>query len=61
MRKRELGRSGLEISPLGLGRMRMGCGYGPAGDKREMISVRLTAPIQRSRRKAICTLKTWSR
>lgn len=39
MRKRTLGRSGLEVSALGLGCMGMSFGYGPAGDEREMISV----------------------
>jgi len=39
MQKRELGRSGLEVSALGLGCMGMSFGYGPAGDEREMISV----------------------
>jgi aryl-alcohol dehydrogenase-like predicted oxidoreductase len=39
MQKRELGRSGLEVSALGLGCMGMSFGYGPAGDKTEMISL----------------------
>src|SRR5215471_8664943 len=39
MKKRELGESGLEVSALGLGCMGMSFGYGPAGDKTEMISV----------------------
>jgi aryl-alcohol dehydrogenase-like predicted oxidoreductase len=39
MQKRKLGNSGLEISALGLGCMGMSFGYGPAGDKQEMISV----------------------
>ncbi len=39
MQKRELGNSGLEVSALGLGCMGMSFGYGPAGDKQEMISV----------------------
>ena len=38
MQKRKLGRSGLEVSALGLGCMGMSYGYGPAGDRREMIS-----------------------
>nr|WP_294847541.1 aldo/keto reductase [uncultured Sphingomonas sp.] len=37
MRNRELGRSGLKISELGLGCMGMSWSYGPAGDKGEMI------------------------
>ena len=39
MQKRKLGKSGLEVSALGLGCMGMSFGYGPAADKQEMISV----------------------
>jgi aryl-alcohol dehydrogenase-like predicted oxidoreductase len=39
MQKRKLGKSDLEVSALGLGCMGMSFGYGPAGDKDEMISV----------------------
>ena len=39
MEKRKLGKSGLEVSALGLGCMGMSFGYGPAGEKNEMISV----------------------
>ena len=39
MQKRKLGKSGLEVSALGMGCMGMSFGYGPAGEKREMISV----------------------
>jgi len=39
MQKRKLGKSNLEVSALGLGCMGMSFGYGPAGDKSEMISV----------------------
>jgi aryl-alcohol dehydrogenase-like predicted oxidoreductase len=39
MEKRKLGKSGLEVSALGLGCMGMSFGYGPAGDKKEMIAV----------------------
>src|ERR1700737_1993051 len=39
MQKRKLGNGGLEVSALGLGCMGMSFGYGPAGDKKEMISV----------------------
>jgi len=39
MEKRYLGKSGLEVSALGLGCMGMSFGYGPAADKKEMISM----------------------
>jgi aryl-alcohol dehydrogenase-like predicted oxidoreductase len=39
MQKRKLGKSTLEVSALGLGCMGMSFGYGPAGDKKEMISL----------------------
>ena len=39
MKKRKLGKSGLEVSALGLGCMGMSFGYGPPGEKNEMISV----------------------
>ena len=39
MQKRKLGKSNLEVSAIGLGFMGMSFGYGPAGDKQEMISV----------------------
>jgi aryl-alcohol dehydrogenase-like predicted oxidoreductase len=41
MQKRELGKGegGLEVSALGLGCMGMSYGYGPAGDKQEMIAL----------------------
>src|SRR6266852_849281 len=39
MQKRKLGKSNLEVSALGLGCMGMSFAYGPAGDKKEMISV----------------------
>ena len=38
MQKRKLGDSGLEVSALGLGCMRMTYGDNPVGDKQEMIS-----------------------
>jgi aryl-alcohol dehydrogenase-like predicted oxidoreductase len=39
MQKRKLGKSGLEVSAIGLGCMGMSFGYGPAQDKQEMISL----------------------
>jgi len=39
MQQRKLGNSNLEVSAIGLGCMGMSFGYGPAGDKQEMISV----------------------
>src|SRR5437764_13102619 len=39
MQKRKLGKSGLEVSAIGLGCMGMSFGYGPAKDKEEMIPV----------------------
>lgn len=43
MQKRKLGKSGLEVSALGLGCMGMSFSYGPPADKREMISLLRTA------------------
>ena len=39
MQKRKLGKSGLEVSAIGLGCMGMSFGYGPAQDKQEMTSL----------------------
>jgi aryl-alcohol dehydrogenase-like predicted oxidoreductase len=39
LQKRKLGKSGLEVSAIGLGCMGMSHGYGPASDKKEMISL----------------------
>ncbi|HVR06818.1 MAG TPA: aldo/keto reductase [Thermoanaerobaculia bacterium] len=46
MQERTLGKSGLEVSAIGLGCMGMSYGYGPAGDKQEMISL-LRAAVER--------------
>ncbi len=46
MQKRKLGKSGLEVSAVGLGCMGMSFGYGPAGDKQEMISL-LRSAVER--------------
>ncbi|TYS13513.1 aldo/keto reductase [Rossellomorea vietnamensis] len=39
MKKRKLGNSDIEVSSIGLGCMGMSYGYGPAADKKEMISL----------------------
>ncbi len=39
MKKRKLGKSGLEVSALGLGCMGMSIAYGQPGDKQEMIAL----------------------
>src|SRR5689334_18369587 len=46
MQKRRLGRSGLEVSALGLGCMGMSFGYGPPADKGEMIRL-IRAAVER--------------
>lgn len=46
MQKRKLGNSGLEVSALGLGCMRMSFGDAPIGDKQEMIAF-LHAAVER--------------
>jgi aryl-alcohol dehydrogenase-like predicted oxidoreductase len=46
MDKRILGRSGLEVSALGLGCMGMSFGYGPAADTRDMIAL-LRSAVER--------------
>ncbi|HVS52828.1 MAG TPA: aldo/keto reductase [Opitutaceae bacterium] len=46
MKKRILGQSGLEVSAIGLGCMGMSYGYGPAGNKADMIAV-IRAAVER--------------
>jgi len=46
MKKRKLGKSGLEVSAIGLGCMGMSFSYGPPKDKKEMISL-LDAAVER--------------
>ncbi|MDB5298953.1 MAG: yhdN 7 [Phycisphaerales bacterium] len=46
MQKRKLGKSGLEVSAIGLGCMGMSFSYGPPKDKQEMISL-LRAAVDR--------------
>lgn len=46
MQKRKLGRTGLEVSAIGLGCMGMSWSYGPPKDKQEMISL-LRAAVER--------------
>jgi aryl-alcohol dehydrogenase-like predicted oxidoreductase len=46
MKKRKVGRSGLEVSATGLGCMGMSFGYGPPKDKQEMISL-IHAAVER--------------
>lgn len=46
MKKRKLGKGGLEVSAMGLGCMGMSFSYGPAKDKQEMISL-IRAAVER--------------
>src|SRR5882724_22297 len=46
MQKRKLGKSGLEVSAIGLGCMGMSFSYGPAKDKQEMTGL-LRAAVER--------------
>jgi aryl-alcohol dehydrogenase-like predicted oxidoreductase len=46
MKKRKLGKSGLEVSAIGLGCMGMSFAYGPPKDKHEMIAL-LRAAVER--------------
>ena len=46
MQKRKLGKSGLEVSAIGVGCMGMSFSYGPAKDKQEMIPL-IRAAVER--------------
>src|SRR5512136_1904669 len=46
MQKRTLGKSGLEVSAIGLGCMGMSFSYGPPADKQQMIAL-LRSAIER--------------
>ena len=46
MQKRKLGKSGLEVSAIGLGCMGMSFGYGPARSRQEMIAL-IRAAVER--------------
>jgi aryl-alcohol dehydrogenase-like predicted oxidoreductase len=46
MQRRQLGKSGLEVSAIGLGCMGMSSSYGPAADKQEMIAL-IRAAVER--------------
>src|SRR5213080_3999396 len=46
MKKRKLGKSGLEVSAIGLGCMGMSFSYGPPKDKKEMIAL-IRAAVER--------------
>src|SRR5215213_1629284 len=46
MKKRKLGKSGLDVSAIGLGCMGMSFSYGPPKDKQEMISL-LRSSVER--------------
>jgi aryl-alcohol dehydrogenase-like predicted oxidoreductase len=46
MQKRQLGKSGLEVSALGFGCMNMSFGYGPVADKQQAIKV-IRAAVER--------------
>ena len=52
MQKRRLGKSNLEVSAIGLGCMGMSYGYGPAADKKEMISV-IRAAVEQGKKIAV--------
>jgi len=58
MQKRQVGKSGLTVSTIGLGCMGMSYGYGPASDKNEMIAL-IHAAIDRGVTFFDTVLITW--
>jgi hypothetical protein len=58
MQKRKLGKSNLEVSALGLGCMGVSFGYGPAGEKQEMISV-IRSAVEQGLTDLITQLLPW--
>ena len=50
MKKRQLGKSSLEVSTLGLGRMGLSFGYGPATETKDgikLIHAAVAEPLQK--------------
>ena len=57
MQKRKLGKSGLEVSSIGLGCMGMSFSYGPPGDRNEMISL-LRRAVEPARPSSLASTRT---